>query len=100
MSAVAHLELGRKLSADDAWSDDAACKAADVRIFFSSDDTEQRQALELCAACPVREKCLRYAVQNGEMYGVWGGLTESDRRSMIREARRRRRERERQTDAA
>lgn len=82
-----------------AWKDDAACNGIDPDLFFSSDDKAQRRALELCKACPVREECLRWAVEHREMYGIWGGMEESDRRSLIRE-RRRQREADRTAEAA
>lgn len=75
-------------SVGESWTEDANCKGADVDLFFSNDDTEQRRALEMCKGCPVQEPCLRFALSEGEMYGIWGGVSESDRRSMIRDRRR------------
>lgn len=86
------------LSDRDSWSDDAACKGVDIDIFFSLDDADQRQALQLCRSCPVQQECLRYAIDQREMYGIWGGMSESERRGIIRD--RRRRDRERREDAA
>lgn len=77
----------------ESWSEEAACQDIDSDLFFSSDDGEQKQALELCRACPVQRECLRYAIDQREMYGIWGGMTESERRSIIRDRRRQRRER-------
>lgn len=86
---------------DEEWHEDAACQGVDVDIFFSLDEDDQRQALELCRSCPVQQDCLRYALEHNELYGIWGGMKESDRRSMIRERRRQLRERERRrSDAA
>ena len=82
------------------WQEDAACRGADIDIFFSLDEDDQRQALELCQACPVREQCLRDAIEHREMYGIWGGMQESDRRSIIRERRRQERERRKQAHEA
>lgn len=82
----------------ESWSEEAACQGLDIDIFFSSDDGEQKQALELCRACPVQRECLRYAIDQREMYGIWGGMTESERRGIIRD--RRRRERETRREAA
>lgn len=77
----------------DAWQEDAACRDADIGLFFSLDDDDQRAAQELCRSCPVQQECLRFALENREMYGIWGGMQESDRRSVIRERRREERER-------
>jgi WhiB family transcriptional regulator, redox-sensing transcriptional regulator len=85
-------------SIGESWTEDAACQAADVDLFFSNDEDDQRRALEMCKSCPVQEPCLRFALEHGEMYGIWGGLTESDRRSLIREQRRESRERRRREE--
>lgn len=77
----------------DSWQEDAACRDADIGVFFSLDDEDQRAAQELCKTCPVQQDCLRFAIENREMYGIWGGMQESDRRSLIRERRREQRER-------
>jgi WhiB family transcriptional regulator, redox-sensing transcriptional regulator len=85
------------------WQERAACRGADVELFFSVDEEEQKQALELCARCDVRSECLETAIANREMYGIWGGMLESDRRSFIRDLRRREREareRRKQSSAA
>lgn len=74
------------------WRNQAACKGLDPEIFFSSDAFESKQekderevaAKAVCAACPVREQCLDYALRAGERYGIWGGLTELERRSLQR----------------
>lgn len=96
------MSVSRSLIGDlldhETWSEDAACSGVDIDIFFSSDDGEQKQALEMCRACPVQRECLQYAIQQREMYGIWGGMTESERRGIIRD--RRRQDRERRQDAA
>lgn len=85
--------------AEQAWQEHAACRGADVELFFSVDEADQQEALEYCARCEVRSECLEFAISNREMYGIWGGMLESDRRSLIRDLRRRERE-ARRTDAA
>lgn len=74
------------------WADDAACRGAERHLFFSPDVLEnketrlkrERQAKLLCRACPVREDCLAEAMSSRESYGIWGGLTEQERRSLLR----------------
>ncbi len=83
----------------EGWQEEAACKGVDLDIFFSLDETDQKQALELCRGCPVQQECLRDAIQQREMYGIWGGMRESERRSLIRDRRRQERER-REREAA
>lgn len=87
-----------QLADRESWQDAANCKGADIDIFFSLDERDQKEALELCKACPVQRECLQDALETREMYGIWGGMRESDRRAIIRDHRRQ--ERERRSDAA
>lgn len=80
---------------DEGWEERAACRGADVEVFFSVEEEDQKAALEFCTRCEVRGECLESAVANREMYGIWGGMLESDRRSLIRDIRRREREKRR-----
>lgn len=78
------------------WQDYAACDGVDPDLFFDTAATgpgggpspTTKEALRICAACPVREACLEHALSRPETFGVWGGATERRRRSM-RAARRR-----------
>lgn len=70
------------------WRDQAACRGLDTDVFFPVTDEEAAEAQAVCAVCPVREECLEYALVTGQEDGVWGGLTETERRRL----RRRRRE--------
>ncbi|MDP9021194.1 MAG: WhiB family transcriptional regulator [Actinomycetota bacterium] len=96
--------LARQLRTGEGWEEDAACNGAEVELFFSVEEDDQKQALEYCGRCQVRQECLEYAIRNREMYGIWGGMLESDRRTLIRDLRRREREarerRKRASDAA
>lgn len=70
------------------WRDDAACRDQDPELFFALDDTTAQRALAICAGCPVRSACLEHALANGERHGIWGGTTEHERRTLLRERRR------------
>lgn len=71
------------------WRADAACRGLQADIFFPDEDGETSAlAVEICAACPVSDRCLSYALSNREKAGVWGGATERERRRIIRQARR------------
>lgn len=70
------------------WADEAACKDADAETFFTLDEGRQKEALEMCAVCPVRQECLEHALVHGEQYGIWGGTREGERRRLMRERRR------------
>ena len=76
----------------EGWEQDAACRGHDVDLFFSIEEPDQELALELCGSCEVREECLVSALKRHEMYGIWGGTLENDRRLLIRDLRRRERE--------
>lgn len=86
------------MSDRDGWQDDAACSGVDIDVYFSLDEGNQRRAIELCRTCPVQQECLRYAIEHDELYGIWGGMLESERRALIRD--RRRQGRGRRIDAA
>lgn len=62
------------------WMDRAACNAVDPEAFFPHQHANANQARAVCAGCPVREQCLDYALDTGQRHGVWGGLSERERR--------------------
>lgn len=76
---------------DAGWQKDARCRGADVNLFFGPTDFERKRdriarearAKAICAQCPVRRECLDYALAMREPYGVWGGLNEHERRSLV-----------------
>ena len=73
------------------WRDDAACRDADPELFFPDGDLRsarlQVKAAKLtCRACPVSAICLSWALDNGQEAGIWGGLTEDERRRLYRGA--------------
>jgi WhiB family transcriptional regulator, redox-sensing transcriptional regulator len=75
------------------WRKDAACRKLDTAVFFPEDDLGAAKAKAICAACPVREACLDFALITRQDDGVWGGLDENERRRVRRrrqEAARRR----------
>lgn len=67
------------------WQDDAACKDLGVDFFPETDFTNNSQtAIKICKACPVAERCLEFAMTNNIQYGIWGGKTAQNRRSLKR----------------
>jgi WhiB family redox-sensing transcriptional regulator len=66
---------------DDRFMKHAACKGLDREMFFPERgaNTSIAQAKKVCAVCPVREDCLRYAMNNRIEFGVWGGLSAHQR---------------------
>ena len=75
------------LAAFWSWRLHAACRGVDTELFYYPEGGEQgrartareRAAKAICATCPVKAPCAAYALQHQERYGVWGGLTESER---------------------
>lgn len=68
------------------WRDDAACQSLDGENFYPISDTLAEPAKKVCwSRCPVRQDCLTYALEAGERFGVWGGLTEKERRALVRQ---------------
>ena len=65
------------------WTQLAACAGIDTTLLFGK-GAEQRQARELCYSCPVRLQCLAEALNADTDFGVWGGLTERERRALAR----------------
>ena len=64
------------------WRKDALCAETDPEVFFPEKGGSARWAKSICAVCDVREQCLAEALVNGERYGIWGGVTERDRRKL------------------
>lgn len=64
------------------WRDRAACRGADLSVFFPGRGESAEPARQVCAGCPVRHSCLEYALSHGITHGIWGGLTERDRRPL------------------
>jgi WhiB family redox-sensing transcriptional regulator len=75
------------------WRESAACRHADPEILFPIGTcgpamAEIDRARRICAGCPVRTCCLDWALANGAAFGIWGGLTEHERRAAGRRERR------------
>ncbi|MEU3838667.1 WhiB family transcriptional regulator [Streptomyces sp. NPDC028635] len=68
---------------DSGWNERAACKDADPDELFA-DGAAQHRAKALCTGCPVRTECLAYALDARIDHGVWGGMTERERRALLR----------------
>jgi WhiB family redox-sensing transcriptional regulator len=71
------------------WTDQAACRHEDPELFFPISATgpgraQAEEAKAICARCLVRQECLEYALITGQEAGIWGGLTEEERRALRR----------------
>jgi WhiB family redox-sensing transcriptional regulator len=70
----------------DTWQDLALCAQTDPEAFFPEKGGSTREAKRICAACDVRQECLEYALQRDERFGIWGGMSERERRRLRRSA--------------
>ena len=71
------------LKSREEWPQYAACAQRDPNEMFVT-GAAQNVAKKLCAGCPVRLECLAEALDSGEQFGVWGGMTERERRALLR----------------
>lgn len=67
---------------DLAWQDRALCATTDTDAFFPEKGGSFRAAKRVCARCEVKAECLQYALDHDERFGIWGGLTEKERRRL------------------
>jgi WhiB family redox-sensing transcriptional regulator len=67
-----------------AWQDSALCAQTDPEAFFPEKGGSTREAKKVCRICEVRAECLEYALEHDERFGIWGGLSERERRRLKR----------------
>ena len=78
----------------DVWQVKAACRGPQAAVFFPPPQFErkadrlerERRAKAICGECPARQECLEYALANDERFGIWGGLSERERRKLKKRA--------------
>ncbi|MCO1338182.1 hypothetical protein BJH93_04630 [Kocuria polaris] len=68
------------------WQTEALCAQTDPEAFFPEKGGSTRDAKKVCGACNVRSECLEYALSNDERFGIWGGLSERERRRLRKRA--------------
>jgi len=68
------------------WQEQALCAQTDPEAFFPEKGGSTREAKRICSGCEVRAECLEYALANDERFGIWGGLSERERRRLRRAA--------------
>ena len=66
----------------DDWREWALCAEVDPDAFFPEKGESTRAAKNICRRCLVKVECLRSALANDERFGVWGGLSERERRRL------------------
>lgn len=71
-------------SIEDQWQERALCAQTDPEAFFPEKGGSTREAKRICLGCEVRDECLEYALSNDERFGIWGGMSERERRRLKR----------------
>jgi WhiB family redox-sensing transcriptional regulator len=74
------------LPEEQSWQERALCAQTDPEAFFPEKGGSTREAKKICVGCEVRAECLEYALQHDERFGIWGGLSERERRRLKRRA--------------
>ena len=69
---------------EDQWQERALCAQTDPEAFFPEKGGSTREAKRICLGCEVRDECLDYALAHDERFGIWGGLSERERRRIKR----------------
>jgi WhiB family redox-sensing transcriptional regulator len=68
------------------WTERALCAQTDPEAFFPEKGGSTREAKKVCLSCDVRGECLDYALAHDERFGIWGGLSERERRRLKKSA--------------
>ena len=76
------LLLGAAEDGELSWQDQALCAQTDPEAFFPEKGGSTREAKRVCESCEVRSECLDYALANDERFGIWGGMSERERRRL------------------
>ena len=68
------------------WQERALCAQTDPEAFFPEKGGSTREAKRICQGCEVKDECLEYALAHDERFGIWGGMSERERRKMKKRA--------------
>ncbi len=79
------LEVLQTGGLDMAWQDLANCRGADPDLFFPQRGASTRTAKGICRECQVRAECLEFAIVSSEKFGIWGMMSERERRKIRKE---------------
>jgi WhiB family transcriptional regulator, redox-sensing transcriptional regulator len=76
--------FGDPSDSEEQWQERALCAQTDPEAFFPEKGGSTREAKRICLGCEVRDDCLEYALAHDERFGIWGGLSERERRRLKR----------------
>lgn len=82
LSSLIDALIPRQAEPEDCWQDQALCAQVDPELFFPEKGGSTKYAKDVCRACPVISECLEYAMDRNERYGIYGGMSERDRRRL------------------
>ena len=74
------------IAEDPEWQERALCAQTDPEAFFPEKGGSTREAKRICQGCEVKDECLEYALAHDERFGIWGGLSERERRKLKKRA--------------
>ncbi len=74
------------ITEEQEWQERALCAQTDPEAFFPEKGGSTREAKRICQGCEVRSECLEYALAHDERFGIWGGLSERERRKLKKRA--------------
>ncbi len=77
--------LAAPITDERPWAAFATCRDRDPDTFFPATSDGEREAVRVCSGCPVQIDCLEFALEAKIRFGVWGGMTEKQRRSLQRQ---------------
>jgi WhiB family redox-sensing transcriptional regulator len=81
---LAHVIVRPEDVDDQGWQDRALCAQTDPEAFFPEKGGSTREAKRVCRSCEVKAECLDYALEKDERFGIWGGMSERERRRLKR----------------
>jgi WhiB family transcriptional regulator, redox-sensing transcriptional regulator len=80
LQLIMNVELIGTAEDELSWQERALCAQTDPEAFFPEKGGSTRDAKKVCVGCDVRGECLEYALEHDERFGIWGGLSERERR--------------------
>jgi WhiB family redox-sensing transcriptional regulator len=86
LTREALLRAAGSVPGERGWQEQANCLGVDPDLFFPERGASTREAKSVCGSCEVRVECLEYALSHAEKFGIWGGLSERERRRLKRRA--------------
>ena len=75
-----------QLQVGEDWRAAGLCSRTNPDLWFSPGAVEHKEAKRICRDCPVRQQCLQYAMETPVDHGIWGGMTERERRRYRRQS--------------